>query len=653
MADLDQIAAALRAADAAGNVEDAKRLAQAYAAVRGAQQPQTITPKAPDDATLARQAYDDSPFLQRAMISAGGELKALGRGLGQILTPDDSAAHKAITAAADADAPFQDAPHGAANLVGRALPYLATVPFGGPEAAILSRVPQAGRLATLAIKAGTAAAEGAGYGAAREVRTGESRGRNALVGAAGGVAGRGLAGGIGAGVRGSRNALASLRGLSNADRAAAERLLAEADDAARLSRPAPSAVPGVQRDLAEESLDPGIARLSRTVRSQPGAGFTDIDLANNAARVRALEPIAGTDADMAAAEAARSSAASGARSQAMAAGDVDVSRTVAQLDDAIDAAKGRPAVQDGLRKIRGLLAQDVEHAPGIVTTMPETNIAVLDNVRQTIGDMLSGKYGGESAAALRGSRELLAIRDSLNKEIGDQVPAFTDYLNAFRQGSGPINRMEVGRDLLSPSSGGAVQDALGNQVLTPAQFSKKARDLDAVAARATGFAKAKAADILKPTDIATIKAIQDDLERQAFRQTAGSGGNSQTFERLGVQGRIAKRGASSLLGNIPVVGRFAGDMLDALERSKNARIQERLAYLVANPEEARRVIAALNPAGQRIVSKALADLSRLATQRATTSATVTANSRPLQLDIRGGTPVPAAELDAQLSGQGY
>ena len=48
-----------------------------------------------------------------------------------------------------------------------------------------------------------------------------------------------------------------------------------------------------------------------------------------------------------------------------------------------------------------------------------------------------------------------------------------------------------------------------------------------------------------------------------------------------------------------------------------------------------------------------ADLSRLATQRATTSATVTANSRPLELDIRGGTPVAPDALDAQLRAQGY
>jgi len=174
--------------------------------------PKVITPKAPGDAELARQAYDDSPFGQRALISTGAEFKALGRGIGQIFTPNDSAAHKAITASANADRPFADAPHGGANLVGRALPYLATIPLGGPEAAVLGRLPAgASAVARLAAKALPAAAEGAAYGGAREVRDGESRGENARNGALAGVAGRGIAGGLGKLVAGGKAGIDSVK----------------------------------------------------------------------------------------------------------------------------------------------------------------------------------------------------------------------------------------------------------------------------------------------------------------------------------------------------------------------------------------------------------------------------------------------------------
>lgn len=59
MATLEQIAAALRKADAAGNVEDAKRLAQAYAQARDAKKPQSAPPAepAPQPADWKRQVF--------------------------------------------------------------------------------------------------------------------------------------------------------------------------------------------------------------------------------------------------------------------------------------------------------------------------------------------------------------------------------------------------------------------------------------------------------------------------------------------------------------------------------------------------------------------------------------------------------------------
>lgn len=176
-----------------------------------AQQKQTVTPQAPDVGELARQTYDDSPFLQRALISAGAEFNSLGRGIGQLVTPNDSAIHQRITGSADAARPFSDAPHGGANIVGRALPYLATLPLGGPESAVLARVPQAGRALSLGLKGATAALEGSAYGGLREVRDGESRGENMRNGAIAGVVGRGVAGGLGKLVAGGREGIDAVK----------------------------------------------------------------------------------------------------------------------------------------------------------------------------------------------------------------------------------------------------------------------------------------------------------------------------------------------------------------------------------------------------------------------------------------------------------
>jgi hypothetical protein len=142
--------------------------------------------QSPEDA--ARAEYDASPWYERAAISTGAEFANLGRGIGQLVTPNDSAVHQRLVAASDADAPYQDAPHGATNVLGRALPYLATLPLGATAGAA-GKVVQGGRLAQAALAAG----EGAGYGALQETRTGQSRGQNMLIGGALGLGGQQVA----------------------------------------------------------------------------------------------------------------------------------------------------------------------------------------------------------------------------------------------------------------------------------------------------------------------------------------------------------------------------------------------------------------------------------------------------------------------------
>ncbi|MBE0269668.1 hypothetical protein FG476_04080 [Xylella fastidiosa subsp. multiplex] len=147
-----------------------------------------------DQAAIARQVYDDSPWYQRPFIAAGAEMNRIGRGLQQLVTDKDSAKGRALQQRIDADAPMQEGVNGVSGFIGRVLPYAATAVMGGPEAAVLGRLGQAGTLARFATKAGVAAAEGAGYGALGETRTGENRLANAGYGALGGVAARGALG---------------------------------------------------------------------------------------------------------------------------------------------------------------------------------------------------------------------------------------------------------------------------------------------------------------------------------------------------------------------------------------------------------------------------------------------------------------------------
>jgi hypothetical protein len=501
-----------------------------------------------------------------------------------------------IDAAAQRDAPLMRTGGGiAGNVAGYASTML--VPGG-----IAARGSAVGR-AMLPTTISGNAAQGAALGIFQPVETGQTRAGNAAKGAAFGGGGAGavkIAGAAGratgAAGRYVRNALA---GVAPSEALAGNALLRETgglNALRQLMTPQPSPIPGVQRTLGQESLNPGVMALENTLRGQQASTFVPQEAANNLARVQTLQRIAGSDKMRTAAERARDRAASTARSEAMAAGDVDVSRTVSLLDDAIAGQQGRPAVQAGLSQVRNLLARETEDAPGLVTMTPESRIAVLENVRLTIGDMLSGKYGGENAAALKGSRELLAIRDSLNEEIGEQVPAFTQYLDVYRVGSVPINRMDMGSELLN-SGAGPIPDAVtGAPILTPFKFARATQDLDSTAARATGFKKAKAADILTASDLQLITGIRDDLQRQAAVSTA-TGGGSQTNAR----GAIAQRVARNAVNALPWIGKYA----EVLQTQANQGVQEKLAYLLANPARAREVLKALAPPERSALTLAL------------------------------------------------
>lgn len=652
MATLEELEAGLRKAHAAGNADHARRFADAIRQMRDSQPKQRITAEQARDPSLipderyraagmeppkrgsgsSGNRYGDylagvgksiadtaSGIRQYAVDAAGDPANALGplgkpllraiagdrfdaaaaksptlqgvRNYGQRLRNEEAERRQVLPSVSE------DPAFALGNVVGT-LGQLFT-----PGAAL--RGTTAGR-AALPTTAGGNALQGLALGTVQPVAGQGERDVNQAVGGLAGWLGAAVPQAVGAATRPIRSAIGDLLGqptASGVERRAADLIRQEAADVGSLMRPAPSAVPGVQRTLAEESLDPGVARLERQLRGSGPAGvFAPIDQANAAARVRSIEEIAGTDAQMAAANQARTEASQSARSQAMQAGPVDVSQTILALEDAIKAQEGRPAVQAGLRQVRDLLFRERMAGPGTVVGAPEDRITVLENVRQTIGDMLGGRYGGDNAAALQGSRELIGVRDSLNREIGDQVPAFVQYLDAYRQGSVPINRMEIGRELLDRGAGSAIADPVtGVRPLTPAGFSRQANDLDSLAARATGFDKARADQILTPDDIAKIRAVQDDLERQAFRATAGSGGNSMTQERQA----LARRMGRSAIQSVPVVGRFA----ESLEAMGEKRLNDTLARLIANPEEARRVLSTLNAKDRAVVNKALLQLS--------------------------------------------
>lgn len=614
MATLAELERALVAADAAGNTEDARALAQAIAAQR--------QPKAQPTPERAPRATDNMSGLDRFRAGIGKSLVDTATGLVQATVDQGSRVAglgDAIISSGIGNEGFRRGVQRANDLWRTPQRYLqakaeerrkldedlVSTPGGllGNVAGTLAQVVGPGLAARGSGAAATllpttvrgSAVQGGLLGYVQPATSEADRAANAGIGAGGGLLGAAIPAAAGRAVQAVKQVGAPFT-QRGTEEAAARVIRGFAEDPARLVRN-PSPVPGVQRTLAEETLDPGIAQLQRAVSAREGAPFDSLRRGNNAARVGAIRQFAGDEADIAAAEAARSAAVQADFDAAMRAGPVDISGTRAYLDQAIEGAEGLAEVQPALTRMRGLLSRvDPTDA---TQRIPEDRINVLENVRRTIGHGLEGKFSGEGGAALAGSRELIGLRDTLNNDIAKQVPEFGNYLARFRQESAPINRMQVGQELLRRSSGGIVDPTTGLEVLTPAAFGRNVRNLDAIAESGTGFSKATAADVLKPSDLATIRGVNDDLARQAFADTAARGSGSDTFQKLATNGDIL--GAVQELGvNIPGSG-----IIRMLGSKGRERVNAKLVEILTDPARAQDVLRRTSASDRKVIQGVL------------------------------------------------
>lgn len=413
----------------------------------------------------------------------------------------------------------------------------------------------------------------------------EDRLKHATAGAALGFGGAAIPKVIGGTVRGARAASERLT-QSGARRRAVREVQAEASNPASLMQPNPSQVPGSLRSLFAESQDAGVARMETRSRGN-AAGWAERDKVNNAARIDAIRSFAGDEGTLRSAVAARTQATAPLYAQARGKVGVPLGNDVAasKLDDIATRMKGRRGVEETVNSLRA----DVENAGSVNELM---------NIRDTMADMLAGKYAGDTNKALVGSRALMEAKAQLERTIGAAAPIYRTAQREFRELSRPINRMEVGQQVLRNSTGN-IMDDLGHYTLSPDKFGSAMKNLDGVAQQATGFRKASAANILEPQDMATLGAVNDDLSREAQRLRYGSGGNSHTASQQELAGRVAGRAASRFM---PAV---VGDVMDSLERAGQGRLNDALAYVLQNPAEYRRIAASLPAGDRRVLENAL------------------------------------------------
>lgn len=504
---------------------------------------------------------------------------------------------------------------------------------------------------------------GAAFGAVQPYESGEEQALNALAGAGGGAAGSAAAKGAGQAAR----AVARSR-VPMLDRKAAKQII-DAAEGRKLTF-VETQTPGGVRSFGEGTADAGVMALERNSRRLSPGQFTPNDTANNMARVNALQGIAGDDAAMDAALASRQSSTAAARDKAYAEGavkDEAIAKAKAAQKAAADSADAeadrarlfgvpyeRPASAAAIKTEKDELRAELEamaKEQGGRGAVKETLVYLikqlddaqdttrgLDNVRQTISDLLTGKAGSDRSAAKAATRELMQAKDLTQEALSKRAPPFPAYLAEFQAKSGDINRMQVGRRLMKLATG-KVPDEFGVPQVQPFKFSAANANLDKVAQDATGFKKASAEKILRPEDLAALRAIQDDMSRIYKRASNPAQPGSATMEA----GQLTKKMALNATSRaVPLVGQGVGSALDYLEGKAGEALKERLGYVLANGKVAEKLLATLSAADRKLVRSALVQMSA----KVGMFAPRLDNEADAEVSGGGGTqPVTEAELE--------
>lgn len=615
----DQLYQALQRADAAGDTEAARAIAR-----RLAQTPAVEAPPEPSAGELATEGmgtYDKiMAGIGRGATDVGQAIKQLGNaaqtvpipmaGFGGLNALDPrlqeamqkrNAQYNQEVASENQlfDEGLGQTSEGFAGRIGGNI--AATAPL-----ALVGGVP-----ATLGQMVRTGAVQGALGGALTPVTTGEADiGADKALQVGGGAAAGAILGSI---LRGGQVTVGKVRELAGKlkdampgvtkaarERAAAEMLRNFAADPANLAKAGANAqlVKGTQQTLAEATDDAGIAGLQQTLGSM-SRDFANrnsaLQQSNNAARVKAIQDAFGGASEGAAEaiESQRDKVTAPLLAAARKVKGVDTKPVLGLIDRIAKDRQGRPAVVNAVTKVKDLLSQE-----GM------DDVQRLHNVRQAIGDMLSGS-SPDSDSARAAARELMTIKRSLDAQIGKASPEFRQFLTQYADMSRNAGQVRLGDELLGKSK--ASLDAANNPVLSPAQFARAADNMDRVARQATGFRRETAERLMTPEQRSTVGAVRSDLDRLARSQTAGRPPGSSTAQNLAGIGRVQDElGGSEVAGAfMPASLRGPMAIFNSVRNRYGQKILDTVQDALLNPKEAQRILASL-PVSQRAQAQRLA-----------------------------------------------
>ena len=365
----------------------------------------------------------------------------------------------------------------------------------------------------------------------------------------------------------------------------------EAAAAAANIRSAPQFVPGSNPTTAQVAGNPMLVQTEKAAGNIPAfkTAATERAIENNNARWQALMGVAGTDADLAAAQTARDAAASPLYQQAH--------QATANVGPAFMRYAQIPEMQQAMDAAQRNAALDAAVGRGVVPVWPTPtsnaiNGSALDYTSRALGDMIGDaqRSGATSRAA-----SLTALKNSVDNWTQRYIPGVQAAKAAYAQGSVPVNTMEAGQ-------------AIANGLGTRAMNAGGVPEIGLMPFRSALTSAMKNAPYgIDANALNTLQGIGQDLQRATVSNSIKSPG-SDTAYNLAANGWLARNlygpsfGGSGALGRsiagglaglattlaghplagAGVAGTVAGG-LGSIGKMVGGRLQDRLTGLLMDP----------------------------------------------------------------------
>jgi hypothetical protein len=335
------------------------------------------------------------------------------------------------------------------------------------------------------------------------------------------------------------------------------------------------------------SGDVGLAGLGRTLQStspQYANELAALQTAQNQARTKAIEDIAGNTGKVSLAKEARDLETAPMRNYVLGnSAPIDTKSMLSGIDNLM-------SLPDNAGKITQSALADVRKSIERIGKSGQIDPRALYAIRKDVGLDISGKVQGESGNAKFASGQLIDVKnlmdDAIDKASRQPVatnmiesnagnlsprPTWKQYLETYTERSKPINQMETLADVLKRIQTGTV-DSQGGYVLS--------------AAKLNNIIKNEGSDLAKkitPEQLDAIRKLSADLNASQLSMNSGKSVGSNTVQNLSGNNFLSNLLGEKIGGSV-MSKSMAGRLLKLPYGHADDMMREKMGEALLNPE---------------------------------------------------------------------